>query len=286
MSVKKKLGLGLASAALGISLVGGGTWAAFNDTATVNNHFAAGTLDLEVGKNHPSHKINFDLTNMKPGDSVQRIFKLNNAGSIAIKEVLLDVTAANFVDDTTAENGGINTDLEFLDQFVVNFASVDGESTSFEPRNNVFTGEVTLRDLVEETYTVDSDYLATDGSGRINLAPLTVAAGAEADRGIPVDPNLDSDAVFIEIEFKNDLTKTDGKNYDQNKFQGDKVDFFFNLEATQWAGVEVDTNDPNGAVNNGIQGSADDTTTPTTQPTNPSVGTPAPKYNGNEVVDN
>ncbi|MGA5689251.1 TasA family protein [Cytobacillus pseudoceanisediminis] len=286
MSIKKKLGLGVASAVLGVSLVGGGTWAAFNDTATINNHFASGTLDLEVGKNHPSHKINFDLSNMKPGDSVQRIFKLNNAGSIAIKEVLLDVTTANFVDNTTAENGGTNNGLEFLDQFVVNFASVDGESTRFEPRNNVFTGEVTLRDLVEDTYTVDSDYLATDGSGRINLAPLTVAAGAEADRGIPVDPNLDSDAVFIEIEYKNDLTKTDGKNYDQNKYQGDKIDFFFNLEATQWAGVEVDTNDPNGAVNNGIQGSADDTTTPTTQPTNPSVGTPAPTYNGNEVVDN
>ena len=284
MSIKKKLGLGVASAALGLSLIGGGTWAAFNDTATINNHFASGTLDLVVGKNHPSHQLNFDLSNMKPGDNVQRIFKLNNAGSIAIKEVLLDVTAANFVDDLTAENGGANTDLEFLDQFVINFAQVDGESTKWEPRNNVFTGEVTLRDLVEGTYTanLNANYLATDGSNRINLAPLV--ASDNSKRGIPVNPT-DSDAVFIELEYKNDTTKTDGKNYDQNKYQGDKIDFFFNLEATQWAGVEVDTNDPNGAVNNGIQGSADDTTTPTTQPTNPSVGTPAPKYgNGLDTI--
>ena len=285
MGLKKKLGLGVASAALGLSLVGGGTWAAFNDTATVNNHFASGTLDLEVGKNHPSHKLNFDLSNMKPGDSVQRIFKLNNAGSIAIKEVLLDVTAANFEDNTTAENGGTNTDMEFLSQFKINFAQVDGESTRWEPRNNVFTGEVTLADLVDGSYVnqLNPNYLATDGSDRINLAPLVAAD--DSKRGIPVNPT-DSDAVFIEIEYNNDLTKSDGKNYDQNKYQGDKIDFFFNLEATQWAGVEVDTNDPNGAVNNGIQGSADDTTNPTTQPTNPSVSTPAPKHDGNEVVDN
>ncbi|WP_264740320.1 CalY family protein [Cytobacillus firmus] len=284
MSIKKKLGLGVASAVLGVSLVGGGTWAAFNDTATINNHFASGTLDLEVGKNHPSHQMNFDLSNMKPGDSVQRIFKLNNAGSIAIKEVLLDVTAKNFVDDLVAENGGQNSKSAFLSQFVINFASVDGESTSWEPRNNVFTSEVTLAELVDGSFVskVNPSYLGTDGT-RINLAPLTAADSQY--RGIPVNPT-DSDAVFIEIEYKNDPTKTDGKNYDQNKYQGDKVDFFFNLEATQWAGVEVDTNDPNGSVNNGIQGSADDTTTPTTQPSNPSVGTPVPVYNGNEVVDN
>lgn len=289
MSIKKKLGLGVASAVLGVSLVGGGTWAAFNDTATINNHFASGTLDLEVGKNHPSHKINFDLANMKPGDNVERIFKLNNKGTIAIKEVLLGVTADNFVDDLASENGGENSMADYLSQFVINFASVDGESTRHEPRNNVFIGEVTLADLVAgpTAYAskVNSIYLAKDGSQRINLAPLTVAPGGEPERGIPVTP-VDSDAVQIKITFKNDLTKTDGKNYDQNKYQGDKVDFFFNLEATQWAGVEVDTNDPNGSVNNGIQGSADDTTTPTTQPSNPSVGTPAPVYNGNEVVDN
>ena len=46
MGTKKKLGLGVASAALGLALVGGGTWAAFNDIETTQATYAAGTLDL------------------------------------------------------------------------------------------------------------------------------------------------------------------------------------------------------------------------------------------------
>jgi spore coat-associated protein N len=259
MSIKKKLGMGVATAALGMTLVGGGTWAAFNDTAVTNNHFAAGTLDLEVGKSG-SKPITFDLANMKPGDNVQRIFKLNNKGSLAIKEVLLNTTAGNFVDGTLA-----STQADYLSQFVINFAAVDGESTRWEPRNQIVkSGEtLTLADLVAGPGVYESKinaaFLATDGSKRINLAPLTVADSTK--RGIPVNPT-DSDDVFIQITFKNDLIKTDGKNYDQNKFQGDSVDFFFNLEATQWDGVHVDTHNGNGSVNNDVQGSADGATMP------------------------
>ncbi|UTE77463.1 TasA family protein [Rossellomorea sp. KS-H15a] len=255
MTIKKKLGLGVASAALGISLVGGGTWAAFNDTATINNHFAAGTLDLEVGKSS-NKPISFDLSNMKPGDNVQRIFKLNNKGSLAIKEVLLDTTATNFVDGTLT-----STQAEYLSQFEIDFMQVDSESTNWEPRAKVTQAgqKLTLADLVDGNYVnkVKADYL---GAGnKINLAPLTVADNQY--RGIPVNPT-DSDEVFIQITFKDDPTKTDGKNYDQNKFQGDKIDFFFNLEATQWDGVNVDSHNKNGAVNNDVQGSADGSTMP------------------------
>lgn len=261
MSVKKKLGLGVASAALGLSLIGGGTWAAFNDTATINNHFAAGELDLVVGKS-ANKPISFDLSNMKPGDNVQRIFKLSNAGTLAIKEVLLDVNAANFVD------GGDESALEdFLAQFVIDFASVDGESTRFEPRNNIVkSGAIlTLADLVAgpAAYSgkINSSYITDDGTQRINLAPLTVAPGAEAERGIPVTP-VDTDEVFIQITFKNDLTKDANGEYVQNRFMNDKIDFFFNLEATQWDGVHVDTPNGNGAINNDVQGSADGNSMP------------------------
>ncbi len=48
MGTKKKLGLGVASAALGLALVGGGTWAAFNDIETTQATYAAGTLDLNA----------------------------------------------------------------------------------------------------------------------------------------------------------------------------------------------------------------------------------------------
>jgi spore coat-associated protein N len=260
MSIKKKLGLGVASAALGLSLIGGGSWAAFNDTATVHNHFASGTLNLEVGKSNNSAPINFDLSNMKPGDNVQRIFKLNNVGSLAIKEVLLNTTADNWHDGTLP-----STMTDYLSQFVINFAQVDGESNKWEPRNNIVkTGQtLTLADLVAGPTVYDSKisdtFLAKDGSGRINLAPLTTADVSK--RGIPVTPQ-DSDNVFIQITFNNDMSKDANGEYVQNKYQGDSVDFQFNLEATQWEGVSVDTPNGNGAINNDVQGSSDNGTNP------------------------
>ncbi|MCS0655690.1 CalY family protein [Cytobacillus firmus] len=262
MSIKKKLGLGVASAVLGVSLVGGGTWAAFNDTATINNHFAAGTLDLDVAKSS-SKPISFDLKNMKPGDNVQRIFTLKNSGSLAIKEVLLNVTAGELVQDADAVNASENTRGEYLSQFVINFANTDGESAQWQPRESIIEPgkELTLADLVAgpEYYKskIKDKFEAADG--RINLAPLTVTDTSK--RGIPVEPT-DTDDVFIQITFKDDKSKNADGTYVQNKFQGDSVDFFFNLEATQWDGVHVDTNHGNGEINNGVQGSADGATMP------------------------
>jgi spore coat-associated protein N len=261
MSIKKKLGLGVASAALGISLVGGGTWAAFNDTATINNHFAAGELDLTVGPSG-SKPISFDLTNMKPGDNVQRIFNLKNDGSLAIKEVLLNTTAENF------DGGDDSTRGEFLSQFKVDFMKVDTESAAHQPSESVLVNgaELTLADLVAgpDYYSskIKSTYLATDGTKRINLAPLTADA-TTGKKGIPVKPE-DSDAVFIQITFKDDKTRVAGQysDYVQNKFMNDKIDFFFNLEATQWDGVHVDSHHKNGEINNAVQSSADGNSMP------------------------
>ncbi|WP_369900546.1 TasA family protein [Bacillus manliponensis] len=84
MSLKKKLGMGVASAALGLSLIGGGTFAFFSDKAETNNTFAAGTLDLSVD---PTTIVN--VGNLKPGDTIKRDFKLENKGTLDIKKVLL-----------------------------------------------------------------------------------------------------------------------------------------------------------------------------------------------------
>jgi len=250
MSIKKKIGLGVASAALGLSLVGGGTWAAFNDTATINNHFAAGTLDLQVGKSG-NKPISFDLTNLKPGDNIQRIFTLDNVGTLAIKEVLLSGTAANF------EGHGDSTRDEFLSQFEVNFMNVDSETSQWQPRQDVVTGDFTLADLINgDVSDIASAHVV---NGKINLA--SIAAGTDGRTGIPVDPD-DKDDVFIQITFKNDSTKKANGEYVQNKYMDDSVNFFFNLEATQWDGVHVDTNHGNGAVNNGVQNSADGSNMP------------------------
>lgn len=85
MSIKKKLGLGVASAALGLSLIGGGTYAYFNDVEAVENTFAAGTLDLSV---NPT--VAFDVKNLKPGDHMEREFKMTNAGTLDIAQVLMN----------------------------------------------------------------------------------------------------------------------------------------------------------------------------------------------------
>ena len=65
MGIKKKLGLGVGAAALGLSLIGGGTFAYFNDTSTIHNGFQSGTLVMDVTKawNFP---LNFDLKDVKP----------------------------------------------------------------------------------------------------------------------------------------------------------------------------------------------------------------------------
>ena len=97
MSIKKKLIMGVASATLGLSLVGGGTYAYFSDTAATSNTFAAGTLDLTVD---PTTIVNIE--NMKPGDYMYREFELGNSGSLDIKEILLQTSYT--VNDTKSDN--------------------------------------------------------------------------------------------------------------------------------------------------------------------------------------
>ena len=110
MGIKKKLGMGVMSAVLGLALVGGGTFAYFSDTEVTNNTFAAGTLDLAV---EPTTIINVD--NMKPGDSFIRDFELQNNGSLDISKVLLEtdysVTDAN---NDNEEDFGEHIQVEFL----------------------------------------------------------------------------------------------------------------------------------------------------------------------------
>ncbi|SDL91133.1 TasA family protein [Bacillus sp. OK048] len=84
MSIKKKLGLGIASAALGLSLVGGGTFAYFSATTQATAEFQAGTLKLSA---HPTEIIN--IKNIKPGDWMQRTFNLQNDGSLDIHTINL-----------------------------------------------------------------------------------------------------------------------------------------------------------------------------------------------------
>ncbi|WP_257351360.1 CalY family protein [Pseudalkalibacillus decolorationis] len=111
MGLKKTLVMGVASASLGLSLVGGGTYAYFSDTAETTNTFAAGTLDLSVD---PTTII--DVENIKPGDTFTREFKLGNNGSLDIKQVLLETayTVTDVKGDNNEANFGEHIEVEFL----------------------------------------------------------------------------------------------------------------------------------------------------------------------------
>lgn len=102
MSIKKKLAMGVATGVLAVSMIGGGTYAYFNDVEVSENTFAAGTLDLAV---NPTTII--DVANIKPGDWMYREFKLENNGSLDISQVNLSTgfteSVAGFGDHIVVE---------------------------------------------------------------------------------------------------------------------------------------------------------------------------------------
>ncbi|MHA6252388.1 TasA family protein [Oceanobacillus sp. CAU 1775] len=116
MNLKKKLTSGIATALLGMALIGGGTFAYFSDTAEQNNTFASGTLSL---KSVPDVVVNLD--DLKPGDTIYREFGLLNDGSLDIGSITLktDYTVRNAsnnmpVDGDIAEAYGDAMMVQFL----------------------------------------------------------------------------------------------------------------------------------------------------------------------------
>lgn len=108
--MRKKLGMGIMSATLGLSLIAGGTYAYFSDSEVSNNTFAAGTLDLAI---EPTEIINVE--NLKPGDWMVRTFELQNNGTLDIEKVFLetDYTIIDANGDNT-EDFGEHIQVEFL----------------------------------------------------------------------------------------------------------------------------------------------------------------------------
>jgi spore coat-associated protein N len=90
MGLKQKLGMGIMSAALGLLLVGGGTYAYFSDSTAVQAKSATGTLELNV-----DGSSSFSFENMKPSDEKDINFTLTNDGTLDIQKILLGVTNSN-----------------------------------------------------------------------------------------------------------------------------------------------------------------------------------------------
>ncbi|MED3275805.1 TasA family protein [Bacillus thuringiensis] len=111
MSFKKKLGVGVISAALGLSFIGGGTYAYFSDQVVTNNTFTAGTLDLAM---QPTTSL--DLNQLKPGDKILKKFNLKNSGTLAIQDVVMkiDYTVNDSLKNNQADDFGKHIKVQFL----------------------------------------------------------------------------------------------------------------------------------------------------------------------------
>ncbi len=83
------------------------------DKEVSNNTFASGTLDLAL---NPSTIVKVD--NLKPGDTIEKEFKLENKGTLDIKKVLL--TTEYDVEDVKKDNKrdfGEDIEVVFLKKY-------------------------------------------------------------------------------------------------------------------------------------------------------------------------
>ncbi len=207
------MGLGILAGALGVSLIGGGTWAAFNDVETLDNKFASGTLDLTT-----SQSVLFDLDNLKPGDTFTKTLTLGNNGSLAIDDIFVTTTVSGWADKKytklplsglNGKDDGENTQEEFLSQFDVVIK-----------RGNDVVYNGTAAGLSSLTNAEIS------GSG---------AAAAIAPAG--------SVTYTFEVEFDNKTqTYPSSRFQEQNKFQDEGASFSLKFEGTQMPGENRSTN--------------------------------------------
>ncbi|MET3698689.1 spore coat-associated protein N [Bacillus oleivorans] len=212
------MSMGILSGALGVSLIGGGTWAAFNDVEVVNNTLAAGTLDLVVGENTT---MNFTLSNLKPGDYFNKSLVLTNGGSLDINQILVHANKlAGWTDkdvlDLNTEigaNSGNNSEDDFLSQFKVTITKL-----AVDPANNVDVFDGTLADLVAG---ISVDELTDTDATTVGLA-----SGAQQ-------------IYNVYVEFVEDSTTFPGSRlHVQNKYQDEMSNLEFVFEATQMPGED------------------------------------------------
>lgn len=223
MSVKSKVIMAVLSAAAGLSLVGGGTYASFSDVETAQNSYAAGTLNLELKKLNDkemgTNLFESKLGNLKPGDSVEKIFKLVNGGTLSIRDVYMKATYdnADYVDGADPASA---TYAKIDDKHkIANSADEFADQIQIE----VFSGEVLpLKQVWKGTLKELNQNSATTGDLTDNFY----------NYGLPALPLEDADPVRVRLTFKGAA---------DNKFQGDalkKIQFQF--LATQHQGTNFD----------------------------------------------
>ncbi|GGE77488.1 TasA family protein [Priestia taiwanensis] len=194
MSWKKKFGMGAVSAALGLSLVGGGTYAYFSDTEVSKNNFTAGTLDLSL---NPETIVNIE--NLKPGDKVKKTFDIKNDGSLPIDKVLLGSSYE------VMDAKGDNAKADFGEHIRVNFLkNVDGKVTIIKSK--------TLKELNN----ISEDLLKEKGWFLVYDTNLKVGAKDKIEVEFEFVDNKKNQNVFqgdsVELKWTFKATQTDGES--------------------------------------------------------------------------
>jgi len=124
--VKKIVGLTIAILLI-IGTVAGVTWAYFSDTeASLDNVFAAGTLNLKLTDNNETDQdgvtASWSNTNMAPGDSCVGWVDLKNVGSLAANHV--EISFANTV--TNVVTASDDTDIsDSMNVTVMSYGATD-----------------------------------------------------------------------------------------------------------------------------------------------------------------
>ncbi|WP_067727078.1 TasA family protein [Oceanobacillus damuensis] len=207
MSLKKKLGMGVATAVLGLGLIGGGTFAYFSDTEETNNTFAAGTLDLAVD---PTTII--DIDNLKPGDVMIREFVLENEGSLDISTI--DLSTVYEVIDVNNDNGddfGKHIKVLFLEN-----ADKTGDGWRIGDHN----------DVISQTTLYDLQHMTPDAVESVQSFWAYCLGLNGEDSGLPAGT---SDQMYVAFEFNDN-------GEDQNEFQGDSLELQWTFDAHQTEG--------------------------------------------------
>jgi spore coat-associated protein N len=175
MSLKKKLGMGIASAAMGISLIGGGTFAYFSDSAVADATFTAGTLDLSVD---PTTII--DIDNIKPGDTMLRSFDLVNGGSLDIATIDL-TTSYNVIDAKGDNNDDFGKHIRV--NFLINADKLDvpiWTTTLYDLKN--MTPDVIEGNFWSQYFAERGGNLAANSSDKLYVQYEFVDNGADQNR--------------------------------------------------------------------------------------------------------
>lgn len=183
--------MGVATGALALSMIGGGTYAYFNDVETSTNSFTAGTLDLGL---NPETII--DVTNIKPGDWMNRTFTLENNGSLDISKVFLTTTYTESVPG-------------FGEHIVVDFL-----------RNEDKSGALGLSNVITSKTLSQLKSMTADAVENKTFFQLWEGSGLEAG---------DTDNMYVKFRFNEN-------NQDQNAYQDASLSLTWKFDAQQTAG--------------------------------------------------